>query len=190
MTPFGSKVRALREERGIRQTDMAKALGVSSAYLSALEHGKRGRPSWHVIQRVISYFNIIWDDAEELVRLARISHPRITIDTAGLDPRATELANLLADQIGKLERGHSVIYLGVHTIDGIEHVNFWSSNQPAGYGHKLVPRSKIAWAVFSRLENPAGIADAKALPPSDAYLASLLGARSSREEVRAKCAVE
>ena len=82
---------------------MAEAIGVSSAYLSALEHGKRGRPSWHVIQRVISYFNIIWDDAEELVRLARISHPRITIDTAGLDPKATELANRLADQIAKLD---------------------------------------------------------------------------------------
>ena len=113
MTPFGSKVRALREERGIRQTDMAKALGVSSAYLSALEHGKRGRPSWHVIQRVISYFNIIWDDAEELVRLARISHPRITIDTAGLDPRATELANLLADQIGKLDNKKIIELLAV-----------------------------------------------------------------------------
>ena len=82
---------------------MAAAIGVSSAYLSALEHGKRGRPSWHVIQRVISYFNIIWDDAEELVRLARISHPRITIDTAGLDPKATELANRLADKIAKLD---------------------------------------------------------------------------------------
>ena len=94
------------------------------------------------------------------------------------------------DEIGKLEHGHSVIYLGTHMIDSVEHVNFWSSNQPAGYGHKLVPRSKIVWAVFSRLENPTGIADAKALPPSDAYLASLLGARSSQEEVRAKCAVE
>ena len=103
MTPFGARIRALREARNIRQADMAQALGVSSAYLSALEHGKRGRPSWHIIQRVISFFNIIWDDAEDLVRLARISHPRITIDTAGLDPKATELANRLADQIGKLD---------------------------------------------------------------------------------------
>ena len=104
MTPFGARIRTLRQERGITQADMAANLGVSSAYLSALEHGKRGRPSWHVIQRIISFFNIIWDDAEELVRLARISHPRITIDTAGLDPEATELANRLADQISKLDR--------------------------------------------------------------------------------------
>ena len=94
------------------------------------------------------------------------------------------------DEIGKLERGHSVIFLGAHVIDGVEHVNFWSSNQPAGYGHKLVPRSKIAWAVFSRLENPAGLTGVRTLPASDAFLASLLTVRSSQEEVRVKCAVE
>jgi hypothetical protein len=38
-----------------------------------------------------------------VVRLARISHPRITIDTSGLSPRATELANRLADDIVRLD---------------------------------------------------------------------------------------
>jgi transcriptional regulator with XRE-family HTH domain len=96
-------MRKLRSERGITLKEMAEALGVSSAYLSALEHGKRGRPGWHLIQRILAYFNIIWDEADEVVRLARISHPRITIDTSGLDPKATELANRLADEIGKLD---------------------------------------------------------------------------------------
>ena len=103
MTPFGERMRKLRGERGVTLKQMASAIGVSSASLSALEHGKRGRPGWHLIQRIISYFNIIWDEAEEVVRLARISHPRITIDTSGLDPKATELANRLADDIGKLD---------------------------------------------------------------------------------------
>lgn len=103
MTPFGDRMRKLRAERGITLKEMADGIGVSSAYLSALEHGKRGRPGWHLIQRILTFFNIIWDDAEEVVRLARISHPRITIDTSGLSPRATELANRLADDIGKLD---------------------------------------------------------------------------------------
>lgn len=103
MTPFGEKMRKLRADRAITLKQMSTAIGVSSAYLSALEHGKRGRPGWHLIQRIISYFNIIWDEAEEVARLARISHPRITIDTSGLNPLATELANRLADDIGKLE---------------------------------------------------------------------------------------
>jgi transcriptional regulator with XRE-family HTH domain len=103
MTPFGEKMRKLRASRGITLKQMSSAIGVSSAYLSALEHGKRGRPGWHLIQRIIAYFNIIWVEAEEVTRLARISHPRIAIDTSGLNPLATELANRLADDIGKLE---------------------------------------------------------------------------------------
>jgi transcriptional regulator with XRE-family HTH domain len=103
MTPFGDRMRKLRAERDVTLKDMAEALGVSSAYLSALEHGKRGRPGWHLIQRILAFFNIIWDEADEVVRLARISHPRITIDTSGLNPKATELANRLADEIGKLD---------------------------------------------------------------------------------------
>jgi transcriptional regulator with XRE-family HTH domain len=103
MTPFGDRMRKLRAERGVTLKDMAESIGVSSAYLSALEHGKRGRPGWHLIQRILTYFNIIWDDAEDVVRLARISHPRIAIDTSGLNPKATELANRLADEIGKLD---------------------------------------------------------------------------------------
>ena len=103
MTPFGERMRRLRAERGVTLKAMAMAVGVSPAYLSALEHGKRGRPGWHLIQRIIAYFNIIWDEAEEVVRLARISHPRIVIDTSGLDPKATALANRLADDIGRLD---------------------------------------------------------------------------------------
>ena len=103
MTPFGEKMRKLRADRAITLKQMSTAIGVSSAYLSALEHGKRGRPGWHLIQRIIAYFNIIWDEAEEVTRLARISHPRITIDTSGLNPLATELANRLADEGGKLD---------------------------------------------------------------------------------------
>jgi transcriptional regulator with XRE-family HTH domain len=104
VTPFGAKVRHLRDVRGVKLKDMAAALHVSPAYLSALEHGKRGRPSWHHVQGIIAYFNVIWEEAEELVRLARISHPKVTINTAGLDPEATELANVLADRITRLSR--------------------------------------------------------------------------------------
>jgi transcriptional regulator with XRE-family HTH domain len=102
MTPLGARLRALRRERGIALKDMAAALGVSSAYLSALEHGKRGKPTGYMLHRIIAYFNVIWDDAEELQRLAELSDPKITIDTAGLAPEATELANRLAAHIAEL----------------------------------------------------------------------------------------
>jgi transcriptional regulator with XRE-family HTH domain len=84
MTPFGERLRALRAERGITLKAMAAQLGLSPAYLSALEHGRRGRPTHALVVAVCAQLNIIWDDADELIRLARLSHPRITVDTAGL----------------------------------------------------------------------------------------------------------
>ncbi|WP_321343733.1 helix-turn-helix transcriptional regulator [Breoghania sp.] len=104
MTPFGAKLRDMRRKRGITLKEMATTLQVSSAYLSALEHGKRGRPTWFMVQRIITFFNVIWDEAEELQRLAEVSDPRITVDTAGLEPEATELANLLAAKVGGLSK--------------------------------------------------------------------------------------
>ena len=102
MTPFGERMRRMRAEKGVSQKEMAAALGVSAAYLSALEHGRRGAPSWPLIQKIVGYFNVIWDDAEELERLAASSHPRVTVDTAGLSATATLLANRLAERIGRL----------------------------------------------------------------------------------------
>ena len=54
------------------------------------------------MQKIIGYFNIIWDEAEELQRLAETSDPRVMIDTAGLSPKATRLANVLAAAIVRL----------------------------------------------------------------------------------------
>ncbi len=102
MTPFGEKMRELRAARGLALKDMAAGLDVSPAYLSALEHGQRGRPNRRFVHRVCQYLGIIWDEAEDLQRLADLSHPRVTVDTAGLSPRATELANLLAEKIKDL----------------------------------------------------------------------------------------
>jgi len=102
MTPFGRRLREMRAERNILMKDMASALGVSSAYLSALEHGNRGRPSSGLVQQISAYFNLAWDDVDELKRLAELSHPRVVVDTAGLSPKATELANRLAEVIRKL----------------------------------------------------------------------------------------
>jgi hypothetical protein len=52
---------------------------------------------------MIAFFNVIWDEAEELQRLAEMSDPKVTIDTGGLVPEATELTNRLAADIGKLD---------------------------------------------------------------------------------------
>ena len=102
MTPFGERMRQLRRQHGVTLTRMAADLHVSAAYLSALEHGRRGRPSPGLVMQILGYFNVIWDDAEAVKALARVSKPKVRIDTGGLSPLATELVNRLRDRIGTL----------------------------------------------------------------------------------------
>lgn len=103
MTPFGETLRELRAKRGLNQAQLAIKLGVSAAYLSALEHGKRSAPSFEFVQQIIEFFGLIWDDAERLIEAAELSKPKVSIDTAGLDPKATLLANKLARSIHRLD---------------------------------------------------------------------------------------
>src|SRR5438034_11418778 len=90
-------------------------------------------------------------------------------------------------QVGKSEHGHSTIFLGTENRLGVQYVRYWSSNIPSGYGEKAVPRSKIAYAIFSRLQTPANLARINNAPLVDTYLASLLRTRSSIAEASTKC---
>ncbi len=90
-------------------------------------------------------------------------------------------------QVGRNEHGHSTIFLGTENRPDGQYVRYWSSNVPSGYGEKSVPRSKVAYAIFSRLETPTNLARITSAPSVDTYLASLLRSRSSISEAGAKC---
>jgi transcriptional regulator with XRE-family HTH domain len=103
MTPFGEKLRQLRQARGILQRDMAAALEISAPYLSALEHGRRGTPSAGLIHQICQYFGLIWDEADELKSLAKSSRPRLRLNAAGLTPAQTALANRFSRELRHLD---------------------------------------------------------------------------------------
>jgi transcriptional regulator with XRE-family HTH domain len=113
MTPFGERVRELRRERGLMLKDMAAYLGVSSAYLSALERGQRGKPTWTLLQGVLHYFGIIWDEADELLRLADLSEPKVRIDASGLNPQAVLFLNRLSREAGSLTQAEVAAMLAL-----------------------------------------------------------------------------
>ena len=102
MTPFGAKIRSLRDAKGIQLKRMAADLNVSAAYLSALEHGHRGRPAPGLVMQICGYLGCIWDEAEEMKTLAELSHPKVTLDTSGLSPAHTELANRLGASLRRM----------------------------------------------------------------------------------------
>ena len=102
MTPFGVKIRDWRQIKNRTLNQQADALGVSAAYLSALETGTRGRPSAVLVDQICVWLGLIWDDAEELKRLAALSHPKPTINARGQSAEAIYMVNFLAQNIDRL----------------------------------------------------------------------------------------
>jgi hypothetical protein len=90
------------------------------------------------------------------------------------------------DQIGKFERGHSVVYLGSSIRDGVEYFRYWSSDAPLGRGEHEIPKSRAVRVIFSRLEHPEALNNIPLMPQSDPYLASMLTTPSTPEEMRRK----
>ena len=102
MTPFGLKIRDWRQRKNYTLHQQAEVLGVSSAYLSALENGTRGRPSAVLVDQICAWLGLIWDDAEELKQLAALSHPKPTINARGYRSESIYMVNLLAKNINRL----------------------------------------------------------------------------------------
>jgi len=44
-------------------------------------------------------------------RLARLSHPKVTVDTSGLSPAHTELANTLAEKVQDISEQDAIALL-------------------------------------------------------------------------------
>lgn len=53
----GRKIRLLREERGLTQTEFGRRCGVSQQYVAALEGGRR-RPSLKRLERIAAEFGV------------------------------------------------------------------------------------------------------------------------------------
>jgi len=139
MTPFGARLRALRAERGLTQADLAARLNISAAYLSALEHGRRGRPQPGLVMQLCGALDLIWDEAEALKALAAGSAPRVTLDTGGLSPLATELVNALSERLPTLDEATLSELLTLvrrapptrrSRRDGGGRTQGWTSNRP------------------------------------------------------------
>ena len=99
MTPFGIKLKNIRTERHKSLKELSKALKVSIAYVSMLENGKRGRPADGLVELICSYFNLSWEEADELKFLAKHSDINTKMNSGKLSINATMLTNVLKNNI-------------------------------------------------------------------------------------------
>lgn len=95
MTPFGILLRRERQERGLLLGDLAKALKISTPYLSQIETGQRFVPDGFE-DKVIKYLGLGPNDANEAHRAAAQSRSQYTIN---LDSSATPEDRGLASEL-------------------------------------------------------------------------------------------
>lgn len=79
MTPFGMFNRTIRLEQGVLLKDFAERVGVSSAYLSALEHGKKGTPNAALVSEIERQFDLTAQQRKDLHEAVRDSATTLTI---------------------------------------------------------------------------------------------------------------
>ena len=67
---FGSLLRQLREEKRLRQVDVANAIGVSTVYICDIEKDRRNPPSYKKLQLIAGKLELTEEKTAELFDLA------------------------------------------------------------------------------------------------------------------------
>lgn len=113
LTPFGREVRKLRIERGHLLKDMADGLGVSSAWLSAVETGRKSIPA-DLPGQIATYYGLNERDREHLEEVAALSRKEFTVVPRQGDDLSQSVAARLARSFeelsqAELEQIHAVL---------------------------------------------------------------------------------
>lgn len=96
-----------------------------------------------------------------------------------------------SQDVGKKEKGHTVIFIGREVHKGVEMIKFWGSSlSTKGYGYKIITRKSAVKTLFTRLTHPENIDNVSSLPEDDKFLASMLTRISNWKEVKSTVGVE
>lgn len=101
LTKFGKELRKIRLDRDELLKDMAQKLGVTVAYLSAVENGNRKIPeSWLSI--LSKEYQMCDEEVEKLQRLAYAERSQISIDVENVGEKEKDLVFSFARKFGDL----------------------------------------------------------------------------------------
>lgn len=102
ITKIGDFLRKLRLDNQQILKDMAKVLGVSSAFLSAVENGKKSMPdSWCNILK--ESYKLSDDDVDNLRQAAMESQKSISLNLQSASPSNRQLAVSFARQFDSMD---------------------------------------------------------------------------------------
>jgi len=98
LTALGKSLRTLRIDREVTMKEMANVMGVSVAFLSAIETGSKPMPS-DKLERIIGKYDIKNQEATTLRSLAAKSKHTVRIKPAA---ESRELVSAFARRLGRL----------------------------------------------------------------------------------------
>ncbi len=101
LTRFGKEVRKLRIEKGITLKLMATSLNKTSAYLSAVETGRKKIPV-QLVNDVVDFFNLDGEQRQQLNLAAELSQKVLNIPLDGVSEPKREVATAFARQFPTL----------------------------------------------------------------------------------------
>lgn len=101
LTVFGKKTRNIRMDNNELLKDMADKLGVTSAYLSAVETGKRRVPAkW--VESISEKYGLSGEQKKELQEACDQSVLEVKIELRNMEQRKTQAAVSFAKQLENL----------------------------------------------------------------------------------------
>ncbi|WP_454941682.1 helix-turn-helix domain-containing protein [Evtepia sp.] len=95
MVSMGGKIKKLRTERHMTQTEFAERLGVTKSAISSYENGSR-LPSYDILLKMARIFKISTD-----MLLGNTDEHRITLDVTGLNRKQILLLEELTEDLKK-----------------------------------------------------------------------------------------
>ncbi|WP_280523592.1 helix-turn-helix domain-containing protein [Burkholderia aenigmatica] len=79
LSPISERLRALRLRYGVRQMDLAEAIGFEQSYISAIELGTKGPPSIEFVERVSAHLRLSGDEDSSLREALSLSRRHFSI---------------------------------------------------------------------------------------------------------------
>lgn len=95
LTPFGKEVRKLRIDKSVNLKSMAEGIDVSSAFLSAVETGRKPIPT-NLADKIINYLDVSNEQAQILRSTALESATTINLNIADQNQATKETVAMFA----------------------------------------------------------------------------------------------
>ena len=98
VSEYGKILRKIRIDKGLTMAQMAKAVGITSAYLSTIERGNRNIPKY-LTQNVINHYKLSSEQVAELQKAELLSIDSIEIELSDVDLDKKTLVFTLAKNL-------------------------------------------------------------------------------------------